>query len=238
MRPRILICCPTNITPIEKITLKEVAERTGARNVYIEEEPKVAALGAGMNIKLPIANMVVDIGGGTTDIAILSLDGIVVSNSIKIAGNIFNNDIIKYIKEKYKLLIGEITAENIKTNFTNIYNPSSSKKMEIKGRDLVSGLPKKIEIVQEETKEALEESIIKIVNAIINVLEIAPPELSSDIVEKGIVLTGGASQLCGLLEYLEDKLKVPVLIAESPLTCVVEGTGVLLDELKIYEKDQ
>lgn len=238
IRPRILICCPTNITPIEKTTLKEVAERTGARNIYIEEEPKVAALGAGMNIKLPIANMVVDIGGGTTDIAILSLGGIVVSNSIKIAGNVFNNDIIKYIKGKYKLLIGEITAENIKTNFTNIYNPSSDKKIEIKGRDLVSGLPKKIEINQEETKEALEESITKIVNAIINVLEISPPELSSDIVEKGIVLTGGASQLCGLLEYLEDKLKVPVLIAESPLTCVVEGTGVLLDELKIYEKDQ
>lgn len=238
IRPRILICCPTNINPIEKITIKEAAERTGARKVYLEEEPKVAAIGAGMNIKQPMANMVIDIGGGTTDIAILSLDGIVTSNSIKIAGNTFNNDLIKYIKDKYKLLIGELTAENIKINFANIYTPDSNKKLEVKGRNLVTGLPGTIEISQEETKLALEESVTKIIKAVVNVLENAPPELSADIVEKGVVLTGGASQLCGLLESLEDKLKVPVLIAESPLTCVAEGAGVVLDELKSYEEDQ
>ena len=238
IRPRILICCPSDITPIEKVTIKEAAERTGARKVYIEEEPKVAAIGAGMNIKLPMANMVVDIGGGTTDIAILSLDGIVTSNSIKIAGNTFNEDLIKYIKEKYKLLIGELTTENIKINFANVYNPDPNKKIEIKGRNLVTGLPGIIEISQDETKIALEESISKIVKSIISVLEIAPPELSADIVEKGIVLTGGASQLNGLIEYIEEQLKVPILIAESPLTCVVEGAGVVLEELKLYEEDQ
>lgn len=238
IRPRILICCPTNINPIEKITIKEAAERTGARKVYLEEEPKVAAIGAGMNIKQPMANMVIDIGGGTTDIAILSLDGIVTSNSIKVAGNTFNNDIIKYIKDKYKLLIGELTAENIKVNFANIHNPDPNKKIEVKGRNLVTGLPGTIEISQEETKLALEESITKIVKSIVNVLETAPPELSADIVEKGVVLTGGSSQLCGLLESLEEKIKVPVLIAESPLTCVAEGAGVVLDELKLYEEDQ
>lgn len=238
VRPRILICCPTNINPIEKITIKEAAERTGARKVYIEEEPKIAALGAGMNISLPKANMIVDIGGGTTDIAILSLNGIVTSNSIKVAGTTFNDNLITYIKDKYKLLIGELTAENIKINFANIYNPDSNKKLEVKGRNLVTGLPSIIEITQDETKKALEESIHEIEKAIIKVLELAPPELSADIVEKGIVLTGGSSQLCGLIEKLEEKLKVPVLIAESPLTCVVEGTGILLDELKNYEEDQ
>lgn len=236
-KPRILICCPTDITPIEKETLKEVAERTGAKSVYIEEEPKMAAIGAGMNIKMPVANMIIDIGGGTTDIAILSLDGIVTANSIKIAGNTFNDDIIKYIKDKYKLLIGELTAENIKINFANVYNPSSSEKISVRGRNLITGLPHVIEISQTETKIALQESINKIVKETINVLEVSPPELSADIVEKGIVLTGGGSMLTGLLEILEEKLKVPLLIAENPLTCVAEGTGILLEELKRVEED-
>lgn len=237
-KPQVLICCPTNISPIEKETIKEAAERTGARKVYIEEEPKMAALGAGMNIKEPMANMVVDIGGGTTDIAVLALNGIVTANSIKIAGNTFNQDLINYIKNKYKLLIGELTVEKIKTTFANVYNPSSNKKMDIKGRDLITGLPSIITISQDETKEALEESITEIIKSIINVLEVTPPELSADIVEKGIVLTGGGSLLTGLLDIIEEKLKVPILIAESPLTCVVEGTGILLDELKMLEEDQ
>lgn len=237
-RPRILICCPTNITPVEKNAIKEAAERTGARKVYIEEEPKVAAIGAGMDISKPTANMVLDIGGGTTDIAILSLDGIVSSASVKIAGNTLDNDIIKYIKEKYKLLIGEKTAEQIKINFTDVYKPSKKEKMEIKGRDLITGLPKAIEITQDETKEATEESINKILKAIKSVLEQTPPELSADIVEKGVILTGGGALLKGLVEYLEEELTIPVLVAETPLTCVAEGTGILLENIKALEKNQ
>ena len=237
-RPRILICCPTNITQVEKNAIKEAAERTGARRVYIEEEPKVAAIGAGMDISKPEANMVVDIGGGTTDIAILSLNGIVVSSSIKLAGNVFDQDIIRYIRDKYKLLIGEKTAEDIKINFATVYKPSRKQKKEIKGRSLITGLPSIIEITQDETTEALKESTAKIIKETIAVLEQADPELSADIVEKGIVLTGGGALLKGLINLFEHELKVPILIATSPLTCVAEGTGVLLDDIKSLENDQ
>ena len=237
-RPRILICCPTNITQVEKNAIKEAAERTGARRVYIEEEPKVAAIGAGMDISKPEANMVVDIGGVTTDIAILSLNGIVVSSSIKLAGNVFDQDIIRYIRDKYKLLIGEKTAEDIKINFATVYKPSRKQKKEIKGRSLITGLPSIIEITQDETTEALKESTAKIIKETIAVLEQADPELSADIVEKGIVLTGGGALLKGLINLFEQELKVPILIATSPLTCVAEGTGVLLDDIKSLENDQ
>ena len=238
IRPRILICCPTNITPVEKNAIKEAAERTGARKVFIEEEPKVAAIGAGMDITKPTANMVLDIGGGTTDIAVLSLNGIVTSQSVKIAGNTLDQDIIKYIKEKYKLLIGEKTAEDIKINFSNIYKPSKKEKLEIRGRNLITGLPQAIEITQEETKEAMIDSINKIIKQIKNVLEQTPPELSADIVEKGIILTGGGALLTGLMELLEEELTVPVLIAEDALTCVAEGCGILLDNIRLLSKDQ
>ena len=237
-RPRILICCPTNITPVEKNAIKEAAERTGARKVYIEEEPKVAAIGAGMDISKPTANMVIDIGGGTTDIAILSLNDIVSSASVRIAGNVFDQDIIKYIREKYKLLIGERTAEDIKINFANIFDPNKKEKLEVRGRNLITGLPQEIEITQDETKEALAESLDKIIKATTNVLEQTPPELAGDIVEKGIVLTGGGAMLKGLPELLEKELKVPILIAESPLTCVAEGTGTLLNNISLLEEDQ
>ena len=237
-RPRILICCPTNITPVEKNAIKEAAERTGARKVYIEEEPKVAAIGAGMDISKPTANMVIDIGGGTTDIAILSLNDIVSSASVRIAGNVFDQDIIKYIREKYKLLIGERTAEDIKINFANIFDQKKKKKVEVRGRNLITGLPQEIEINQEETKEALSESLEKIIKATTNVLEQTPPELAGDIVEKGIVLTGGGAMLKGLPELLEKELQVPILIAESPLTCVAEGTGTLLNNIALLEEDQ
>lgn len=237
-RPTILICCPSNITPVEKNAIKEAAERTGARKVYLEEEPKVAAIGAGMDISKPSANMVIDIGGGTTDIAILSLNDIVTSASVRIAGNVFDQDIIKYIKEKYKLLIGERTAEDIKINFANVYKPDKKKKMEVRGRNLITGLPHIIEITQDETEEALKESVQKIIKSTTNVLEQTPPELSGDIVEKGIILTGGGAMLKGLLELLKNELSVPVLIAESPLTCVAEGTGILLENKKMLEQDQ
>ena len=237
-RPRILICCPTNITQVEKNAIREAAENTGARKVYIEEEPKVAAIGAGMDISKPVANMVLDIGGGTTDIAVLSLNGIVSSSSIKVAGNTLDQDIIKYIKEKYKLLIGEQTAEDIKINFADVHKPSKKEKLEIKGRDLITGLPKAIEITQDETKIAMTDGINRIVKECKNVLEKTPPELSADIVEKGVILTGGGSLLTGLVEVLEEELTIPVLIAETPLTCVAEGTGILLNNIKLLEEDQ
>ena len=237
-RPRILICCPSNITQVEKNAIKEAAERTGAKKVFIEEEPKVAAIGAGMDISKPSGNMVIDIGGGTTDIAVLSLGGIVTSSSIKIAGNVFDSDIMKYIKDKYKLLIGDRTAEEIKIEFANIFDPDKKNKREVRGRDLVTGLPSIIEITETETKEALMESINKIIKAATNVLEQTPPELSADIVDKGIILTGGGSMLKGLVPLLKQELKVPIFIADSPLTCVAEGTGVLLDNIKLLESER
>ena len=237
-KPIILICCPTNITPVERNAIREAAERMGARKVYIEEEPKVAAIGAGMDISKPVANMVLDIGGGTTDIAILSMNGIVLSSSIKVAGNSLTNDIIKYIKDKYKILIGEPTAEEIKNNFATVYKPNKKQKYEVKGRNLLTGLPGSIEITQEETKEALLPGVNKIIKATKDLLEQTPPELSADILEKGVILTGGGSLLKGLVEVFEEELTIPVLTAETPLTCVCEGTGIILANKKLLEEKQ
>lgn len=233
-RPRILICCPSNITQVEKNAIKEAAERTGAKRVFIEEEPKVAAIGAGMDISKPSGNMVIDIGGGTTDIAILSLGSIVKSASLKIAGDAFDNDIIKYMKSKYKLLIGERTAEEIKISIGTVL-PDRIDKMEVKGRDLVTGLPHVITLTSKEVEEALRDSIYKIINEIKSVLETTPPELAGDIVDKGIILTGGGSMIDGFDKLLSQELKVPVFMADSPLTCVVEGTGVLLENIHLIE---
>ena len=235
-RPRILICWPSNITQVEKNAIKEAAERTGAKKVYLEEEPKVAAIGAGMDISKPSGNMVIDIGGGTTDIAILSLGGIVESASIRIAGNAFDNDIIKYIKDKYKLLVGERTAEEIKIMIGTVYPGSRNEKMEVRGRDLVTGLPHTINLTSEEVEEALRESVYTIIHAVKGILEQTPPELSADIIDKGIVLTGGGSLVDGFNQILAQELKVPVFTAESPLTCVAEGTGILLDNIHMIEK--
>lgn len=234
-KPRILICCPSNITQVEKNAIKEAAERTGARKVFLEEEPKVAAVGAGMDISRPSGNMVIDIGGGTTDIAVLSLGGIVNSSSIKIAGNAFDNDIMKYIRDKYKLLIGDRTAEEIKLTIGNVFPDSLKEKMEVRGRDLVTGLPHTITICSEEIEEALRESAYIIVHTAKNVLEQTPPELSADIIDKGIVVTGGGALIKGFDQLLSHELKVPVFIAESPLTCVAEGTGVLLDNIHLID---
>lgn len=235
-RPRILICCPSNITQVEKNAIKEAAERTGARRVFLEEEPKVAAVGAGMDISKPSGNMVIDIGGGTTDIAILSLGGIVESSSIRIAGNAFDNDIIKYIKDKYKLLVGERTAEDIKITIGTVFPGSRNEKMEVRGRDLVTGLPHTITLTSEEVEEGLRESVYTIIHAAKGILEQTPPELSADIIDKGIVLTGGGSLVDGFSQLLAQELKVPVFTAESPLTCVAEGTGILLDNLHLVDK--
>lgn len=235
-RPRILICCPSNITQVEKNAIKEAAERTGAKKVFLEEEPKVAAVGAGMDISKPSGNMVIDIGGGTTDIAILSLGGIVTSSSIKIAGNVFDADIMKYIKDKYKLLIGDRTAEEIKMTIGTVFTGNKTEKMEVRGRDLVTGLPHTITICSEEIEEALRESVYIIIHTAKNVLEQTPPELAADIIDKGIVITGGGALIDGFDQLLAHELKVPVFVAESPLTCVVEGTGTLLDNLHLIDK--
>ena len=235
-RPRILICCPSNITQVEKNAIKEAAERTGAKKVFLEEEPKVAAIGAGMDISKPSGNMVIDIGGGTTDIAILALGGIVESASIRVAGNAFDNDIIKYIKDKYKLLVGERTAEEIKITIGTVFPGSRNEKMEVRGRDLVTGLPHTITLTSEEVEEALRESVYTIIHAAKGILEQTPPELSADIIDKGIVLTGGGSLVDGFNQILAQELKVPVFTAESPLTCVAEGTGILLDNIHMIDR--
>ncbi|MDD3340592.1 MAG: rod shape-determining protein MreB [Bacilli bacterium] len=235
-RPRILICCPSDITGVERNAIKEAAERTGARKVYLEVEPKVAAVGAGMDISKPSGNMVIDVGGGTTDVAVLSLGGIVNSSSIKVAGNVFDSDIIKYIKDKYKLLVGDRTAEEIKLTIGSVYPGSKNERMDVRGRDLVTGLPHTITICSDEIEEALRESVYMIIHTAKTVLEQTPPELSADIIDKGIVVTGGGAMIYGFDELLSHELKVPVFIAESPLTCVAEGTGILLDNIHILEK--
>ena len=235
-RPRILICCPSNITQVEKNAIKDAAERTGAKKVFLEEEPKVAAVGAGLDISAACGSMVIDVGGGTTDVAVLSLGGIVNSASIKVAGNVFDSDIAKYIKDKYKLLIGDRTAEEIKLEIGNVYPTEKKEKMDVRGRDLVTGLPHTITITSDEIEEALRESVYIIVNTAKNVLEQTPPELSADIIDKGIVVTGGGALIKGFDELLAHELKVPVFIAESPLTCVAEGTGILLDNIHMVDK--
>lgn len=231
-KPRILICCPSNITQVEKNAIREVAERTGAKKVYVEEEPKVAAVGAGLDISMPGGNMVIDIGGGTTDIAVLSLNGIVYSESIKIAGNTFDNDIIKYVKDKYKLLIGEVTSEQIKIKIGTVLETSKPKKMNVRGRDLLTGLPKTITLDSNEVQAAIKDSVFTIIHTVRRVLEKIEPELSADIIDQGIVLTGGGALIDGLDKLIEKEIKVPVKIAESPLTCVVEGTGIILENLR------
>lgn len=230
-RPRILICAPTNITSVEQKAIREAAERSGAKEVFLEEEPKAAAIGAGMDIFQPSGNMVVDIGGGTTDVAVLSMGDVVTASSIKVAGDKFDSAIMKYIKDKYKLLIGERTAEDIKIRIGTVYPQGKVEEMDIRGRDLVSGLPLTITIDSNEVKDALWDPIMAIVTAAKTVLEKTPPELSADIIDRGVILTGGGALLHGLDQLMSEELRVPVLIAEDPMHCVVKGTGMMLDHL-------
>jgi len=229
--PRILICAPTNITSVEKKAIQEAAERSGAKEVFLEEEPKAAAVGAGMDIFQPSGNMVVDIGGGTTDVAVLSMGDIVTASSIKVAGDKFDAAIMKYIKDKYKLLIGERTSEDIKVKIGSVDPNGRQEEIDIRGRDMVSGLPLTITIQSREVREALWEPVATIVAAAKTVLERTPPELSADIIDRGVILTGGGAMLHGLDQLMMDELKVPVLIAEDPMHCVVKGTGIMLDNL-------
>lgn len=228
-RPRILICCPTNITSVEQKAIREVAEKSGGKQVFLEEEPKVAAIGAGMEIFEPTGNMIIDIGGGTADVAVLSMGDIVTSQSVKVAGNKWDSDILNYIKRKYNLLIGERTAENIKITIGTASRGAKEETMDIRGRDLVSGLPKTISITSAEVEEAIHDSLNLMVLAAKQVLEQTPPELSADIIDRGVIMTGGGSLLHGLDDLMSEQLKVPVLITENPLDVVALGTGILLD---------
>jgi rod shape-determining protein MreB len=231
VRPRIVICIPFGVTEVEKRAVRESALAAGAREVYLIEEPMAAAIGAGLPITEPSGNMIVDIGGGTTEVAVISLGGIVFSKSIRIAGDKMDEAIINYVKRKYNLLIGERTAELIKINIGTAYPLEKEKSMEIKGRDLVAGVPKTITINSEEIREALAEPINAIVEAVRITLERTPPELASDIMDKGIVMAGGGSMLQNLDILLREETGLPVIIAKDPLLCVVLGSGKVLDEI-------
>ena len=236
-RPRILICCPTNITSVEQKAIREAAEKSGGKKIYLEEEPKVAAIGAGMDIFQPSGNMVIDIGGGTTDIAVLSMGDIVTSESLNIAGNTFDAEITQYIKHTYKLLIGERTAEDIKVNVSTVFSGSRQEELDIRGRDMVTGLPRTITVKSTEIEGALRETVHLIVQSAKNVLEKTPPELSADIIDRGVFLTGGGALIHGIDQLLAEELKVPVFVSENPLDCVAIGTGVLLDHIgKTFRK--
>ncbi|MFS0821388.1 rod shape-determining protein [Bacillus sp. 1P02SD] len=230
-KPRILICCPTNITSVEQKAIKEAAEKSGGKKIYLEEEPKVAAIGAGMDIFQPSGNMVVDIGGGTTDVAVLSMGDIVTASSIKMAGDTFDAEILSYIKREYKLLIGERTAENIKIQVATVFPDSRHEEIDIRGRDMVTGLPRTLTIKSDEIEKALREPVSAIVQAAKSVLERTPPELSADIIDRGVILTGGGALLHGVDQLLAEELRVPVLIAENPMECVAIGTGIMLENL-------
>lgn len=229
--PNVLICCPTKITGVEQKAIRDAAQHAGAKKVFLEEEAKVSAIGAGMDIFQPSGNMVIDIGGGTTDVAVLSMGDIVTSESVKAAGNAFDQDILAYIKKQYKLLIGERTAEDIKIQVGTVYAGGRDETMDIRGRDLVTGLPSPLTISSTEIEVALRETVGMIVQAAKNVLEKTPPELSADIIDRGIIVTGGGALLHGIDQLLIDELKVPVFVAESPLDCVANGTAVLLDNI-------
>ena len=230
-KPNIMICAPTNITEIERKAIIQAAEKSGGAKVYLEYEPKVAAVGAGLDIFKASGNMVIDMGGGTSDIAVLSLGDIVASESIRVAGDRMNSDIVGYIKHNHNLIIGERTAETIKIEIGTAIQQDTPKKMDVRGRDAYDGMPRSIEIDANEIEVALHDTLAQIVNAAHGVLAKLPPELSSDIVDRGIMLTGGGSLLNGIDELISAALQVPVVISESPLDNVAQGAGELLEHM-------
>ncbi len=236
VRPRIIIGIPSGITQVEKRAIRESAQEAGAREVYLIQEPMAAAIGAGLPISEPSGNMIVDIGGGTTEVAVISLHDIVLSISVRVGGDKMDEAVVSYLKKKYSLLIGERMAEQVKIAIGSAYPPEDVENMEVKGRDLIGGVPKTLDISNKEIFEALEEPVGQVVAAIREALEKTPPELAADIVDKGIVLAGGASLLKGMDIRLREETDLPIIMAENPLTCVVEGAGVALDEIKLLKR--
>jgi len=230
IKPLIMVCIPVGVTGVESRAVLEAAVQVGARKAFLIEEPVAAAIGAGLRIEKAEGNMVIDIGGGTTEIAVLSLGGIVVGESIRVGGDKFDEALVRFVRENYNLVIGESTAEEIKINIGSA-NPNFSARYEVKGRDLMTGLPRLIELSAEETHKAFKELLDNIAHAARRVLEQTPPELSADIVEKGIILTGGGSQLEGIDKFISDRTEVGAFVTDDPLVCVAEGTGQALNEL-------
>lgn len=233
MKPRIVICIPYGVTEVEKRAVRESAERAGASEVFLIEEPLAAAIGANLPITEPTGNMIVDIGGGTTEVAVISLSGIVISRSVKVGGDRWDEAIINHVRKRHNLLIGERTAERIKIEIGNAWPDGDTQVMMVKGRDLTAGIPKEIEVNGDEIREALAESVEMVVEAVLHTLERTPPELAADIVDKGIVLAGGGAQLKGLDMLLSDRTGLPVVVCDNPLCAVALGSGKVLEELDL-----
>ena len=236
IRPRVVIAIPSGITEVEKRAVKEAAELAGSREVYLVEEPMAAAIGAGLPITEPKANMVVDIGGGTTEVAVISLAGVVYSKSVRVAGNKMDEAIVQYVKHKYNLLIGEHTAEQVKINIGTAFPEDEERTIEIKGRNLISGIPHTLTISSSEVRSAIQEQIEIIVSVVKDALEQTPPQLAADIVDQGIMLTGGGALLRGMDKLLREKTQLPVFIAEDPLSTVVLGAGKALENIDILKE--
>jgi rod shape-determining protein MreB len=236
VKPRIIICVPFGITEVEKRAVKESAESAGAREVYLIEEPMAAAIGAGLPITEPSGNMVVDVGGGTTEVAVISLAGIVYSQSVRVGGDKMDEAIVAYMKRKYNLAIGEQTGERIKIAIGNAYPPEEQLTMEVKGRDMVAGIPKTVVVNSDEIRDALAEPINAIVEAVLLALERTPPELAADIVDKGVVLTGGGALLKNMDVLLREETGLPVMVSDDPISAVVLGSGKTLDHIELLKE--
>lgn len=236
MKPRVVISVPSGITEVEKRAVRDSAENAGAREVYLLQEPMAAAIGVGLPVDQPSGCMIIDIGGGTSEIAVIALSGIVNDTSIRVAGDELNDAIIMYLKKNYNLLIGELTAEEIKIKIGSAFPLEKELTLEIKGRDLVAGVPKNLKLSSVQVREALSETLDVIIEAVRQALERTPPELAADILERGIILTGGGALLRGLDKRIRQETNLPVNVAEDPLTCVVRGTGKVLDDIAAYMK--
>ncbi|AEV67055.1 rod shape-determining protein [Acetivibrio clariflavus] len=238
VRPRIIVCVPSGVTEVEKRAVKDAAMQAGARKTYLIEEPIAAAIGAGIDISKACGSMVIDIGGGTSDIAVISLGGTVVSSSIKVAGDKFDEAIVRYMRKKHNIMIGERTAEELKINIGTVYPRVQEVTMDIRGRNLVSGLPKTITVTSSEIMEALEEPVSSIVETVHSVLERTPPELAADISDRGIVMTGGGSLIYGLDKLIQEKTGINVIVADDAVSCVALGTGKALENIEVLEQSE